>query len=282
LFGRYFSVPLFPLSLGELRGKLTTLAEFRKSLEDPPASSKESSSNYDRLFHFSGFPEPYVRGTKEFYYRWFSERKTLLVRQEIRDASAIREISLLEHLAHLIPERIGNPLSLNGLKEDIGVAFETIRSWLLLLEQFYYLFRLSPFTGRLTRTLRKETKAYLFDWVEIDNEALRFENLVAFHLLKAVKIWKSMGQPTIELNYLRDKEKREVDFVLSEKGKPFCLIECKDSDDDLAPSLLHFQKKLEVPYAVQLMHSPGICKKMRREGSIQWVISADRWLTALP
>jgi hypothetical protein len=282
LLGRYFSVPLFPLSLGELRGKLTNLKDFRKALADPPPSSKENSEFYQGLFQFSGFPEPFSRGTGAFYRRWFAERKTLLLREDIRDASAIREISLLEHMAHLLPERIGSPLSLNALKEDIGVAFETVRDWLLLLEQFFYLFRLAPFTGRLARTLRKESKAYLFDWVEVEQESLRFENVVALHLLKAVRLWKAMGDVPIGLNYIRDKEKREVDFILSERGKPFCLIECKASEEDLSPSLLYFQRKLMVPCAIQLLHRADICKKMKREGATQWVISADRWLATLP
>ena len=91
-----------------------------------------------------------------------------------------------------------------------------------------------------------------------------------------------MGEGEPQLHYVRDKEKREVDFVLSEKGKPFCLIECKTREETLAPSLLHFQKKLLVPTAVQILHQPGICKKMRLEGLTQWVISADQWLSLLP
>ncbi len=221
LLGRYFSVPLFPLGVGELQGKLTTLKDFKKMLGSPPSASAEAREGYSHLFRFSGFPEPFSRGTSTFYNRWFAERKTLLLREDIRDASAIREISLLEHLAQLIPDRVGNPLSLNALKVDVGVAFETIRNWVLLLEQFFYLFRLAPFTGRLTRTLKKETKAYLYDWVEIENDGPRFENLVAMHLWKAVGLWKAMGEGDLRLHFLRDKEKREVDFVLSEKGKPF-------------------------------------------------------------
>lgn len=282
LLGRYFSVPLFPLSLGELGGRLTNLMDFKKALEDPPSSSKEKSGLYQTLFQLSGFPEPFSRGSHAFYRRWFSERKTLLLREDIRDASAIREISLLEHLAHLVPERIGSPLSINSLREDIGVAFETVRDWLLLLEQFFYLFKLTPFSGKLARTLRKESKVYLFDWVEVEQESFRFENMVALHLLKAVRLWKAMGETDIGLNYIRDKEKREVDFVLSERGKPFCLIECKASEEDLSPGLLYFQRKLRVPVAVQLLHKFGICKKMKREGQTQWVISADRWLAMLP
>lgn len=282
LLGRYFSVPLFPLSMGELRGKLIPFSQFIERLNDPPPSTKEEIERYHHLFRFSGFPEPFVRGTLSFYHRWHSERKTLLIREDIRDATAIREISLMEHLAHLIPERIGSPLSLNALKEDVGVAFETIRDWLLVLEQFFYLFRVAPFSGRLTRTLRKESKIYLLDWVEIENEGFRFENLVALHLLKATRLWKSTGEVQLDLHYIRDKEKREVDFVLSQKGRPLLLIECKVSDLALSPSLIYFQKRLNAPHAVQLVHHPEICKKFRAEGFTQWVISADRWLSALP
>ena len=282
LLGRYFSVPLFPLGVGELQGKLTTFKDFKKMLGSPPSASAEAKEGYSHLFRFSGFPEPFTRGTSTFYNRWFAERKTLLLREDIRDASAIREISLLEHLAQLIPDRVGNPLSLNALKVDVGVAFETIRNWVLLLEQFFYLFRLAPFTGRLTRTLKKETKAYLYDWVEIENDGMRFENLVALHLWKAVGLWRAMGEGDLRLHFLRDKEKREVDFVLSERGKPLCLVECKAAEDNLTPNLLHFQKKLSVPVAVQLLHKTGICKKMHTEGLTQWVISADHWLSLIP
>jgi uncharacterized protein len=282
LLGRYFSVPLFPLGIGELQGRLTTFKDFKKMLEAPPSASAEAREGYSHLFRFSGFPEPFARGTARFYNRWFAERKTLLLREDIRDASAIREISLLEHLAQLIPDRVGNPLSLNALKGDVGVAFETIRNWVLLLEQFFYLFRLAPFTGRLARTLKKETKAYLYDWVEIENDGRRFENLVAMHLLKAVRLWKAMGEGDLQVHFLRDKEKREVDFVLSERGKPFCLVECKTTEESLSPNLLYFQKKLSVPTAFQVLHKTGVCKKMHIEGLTQWIISADHWLAIFP
>jgi hypothetical protein len=91
-----------------------------------------------------------------------------------------------------------------------------------------------------------------------------------------------MGEGEPHLNFIRDKEKRETDFVLSEKGKAICLVECKAADEGLAPHLLHFQKKLSVPTAVQVLHKGGVCRKMRSEGLTQWIISADQWLSILP
>ena len=105
--------------------------------------------------------------------------------------------------------------------------------------------------------------------------------MVAAHLLKALKTWKSLGEGNLELRYVRDKEKREVDFIVLEQQKPICLVEAKFNDENLSGSLLYYQEKLKVPYAIQLVHKPGIKKKMKKNGKIQWVISADQWLMGL-
>lgn len=282
LMGRYLSAPLFPLSVGELSGRLTSWAQFKESLQDPPPIRPSAAWAYEALFRFSGFPEPFVKADTRFYNAWFQERKSLLVREDIRGAANIREISLMETLSHLIPDKVGAPLSINSLREDVGVAFETARDWLLLLEQFFYMFRVSPFTGSLVRTLRKESKVYLYDWVEVPQESFRFENMVALHLHKAVRTWRAMGEGEIGLHYVRDRDKREVDFLLTEKNRPICLIECKLSETDLSPALTYYQEKLRVPTAVQLVHVGGLCRKTARAGATRWLISADRWLDMLP
>lgn len=91
-----------------------------------------------------------------------------------------------------------------------------------------------------------------------------------------------MGEKDLGLHFIRDKEKREVDFVLVERGRPICLIECKTTETDLAPSLEHFQQRLRAPVGVQLVHRSGVSQKRRTHGSTQWVILAERWVALLP
>ena len=281
LLGRYLTLPLFPFSVGEWSGELTAFGGFLSFLNEGLPDKKMSDDVYDSLFELSGFPDPLLRGDKSFYNIWKGERAKLLFREDIRDATKIREISQLEILSHLVADRIGSPLSINSLREDVGVAFETVRDWIKVLSQFYYLFQIRPYAGSLSRTLRKETKVYLFDWAEIDDVAIRFENFVAVHLLKATKTWKSTGEGDLALRYIRDKEKREVDFVITEKNKPVCLIEAKVSDEDLSSNLLFYQNKLNVPVAVQLLHKKGVCKRLSRGNMLQWIVSADRFFEIL-
>ena len=95
LLGRYFSVVLLPVSLGELSGTLKGRAEFEQGLDSPPAAAPDRRSAYEQLFRFGGFPEPFSRGRADFYNLWHAERKTLLIREDIRDASANSEYFLI-------------------------------------------------------------------------------------------------------------------------------------------------------------------------------------------
>jgi predicted AAA+ superfamily ATPase len=130
--------------------------------------------------------------------------------------------------------------------------------------------------------LKKEAKAYLFDWVEVADKAKRFENMVALHLYKAVSLWRASGQGDIDLRYIRDREKREVDFVFLENNRPVCLIECKYSDEQAADNLKYFQGKFKIPLAVQLVHKSGFSRKIKFDSGEILIISADRWLEMLP
>ncbi len=281
LLGRYLPLQLFPLSLGEIIGNEPDWGKFKKSLSTM-GKGTGSRKIYRRLLEFSGFPEPYTKQNREFYNMWAQERKKLLIKDDIRSAYAIREISNIEILSNLLPGRVGSPLSINSLREDVNAAFDSIKDWLLILEQFYYLFRLKPFSRRISRSLKKEAKAYLYDWVEVPDEALRFENITAMHLYKAVSLWRALGQANTELFYLRDKEKREADFLLTENGRPFIIIECKHASEEISENMLTFQKKTGVPLAIQLLHKQGVTKKTTLNGQTQWVLSAEHFLELLP
>ena len=282
LLGRYVGYPLFPLSLGEVLGRRPRWQEFNRTMAEPLPASPGMREIFERLDRFGGFPEPYLRGEPEFYRVWSTSRTELLVREDIRDATSIRNISLVEKLAHLIEPRVGSPLSVNSLREDLEVAFETVREWLEVLSNFYYIFRVPPYAATLARTLRKESKTYLYDWASVEAEGPRFENLVALHLLKAVRTWSAFGEVSADLYYVRDKEKREVDFLITANRKPVLLVECKRSETAISPHLLYFQERLDVPVAVQLLFEPGYDRTLRHDKRTQRVVSAERWLGRLP
>ncbi len=109
----------------------------------------------------------------------------------------------------------------------------------------------------------------------------RFENLIAVELLRAVVAWNDLGYGDFGLHYVRTKEKREVDFLLSEGRKPFLLLEVKLSDDTPSPNLRRFQNALGVP-AVQLLAEGTRFRRLENSGGPLLVVSASWWLPNLP
>jgi len=65
----------------------------------------------------------------------------------------------------------------------------------------------------------------------------------------AVDGWNDMGLGDFELGYLRDKEKREVDFLIARDGKPWFLVEVKQRDEKGGRALEYFQEQLDAPDA---------------------------------
>ena len=105
--------------------------------------------------------------------------------------------------------------------------------------------------------------------------------MVAMELWRAVSNWNDLGLGDFGLNYVRNKEKEEVDFLITKDRDPLLLIEAKLSDDHPSKSLLKFQSVLSVP-AVQLVNKPGTRKIFSNNKQETLLVSASQWLSTLP
>jgi predicted AAA+ superfamily ATPase len=279
LLGRYLLHRLHPFTVGELlaggRQDVVTPAQLDDELAElnPVAGAEAALAQIER---FTGFPEPLFAGRVERLRRWRRARRDLVLREDLRDLTRIRELGLVDQLVELLPERIGAPLSVNSLREDLGVAHATANAWLATLARLYFLFELRPFAGKLARTLRREAKVYLFDCSEVDDPGARFENVVALHLLKLVDAWNDRGYGDFALSYVRDKERREVDFLITERRRPYLLLETKLSDDQPSRALRYFRDRLRPRHAVQLVRHGS---PRRVDGML--IVPSDRLLARL-
>ena len=284
LLGRYGLTHLHPFSVGEFiqnNRESVRRPEEALSLILAEETSSEAAEAWKLIEKFGGFPEPLFAANEEALVRWQRAHRHLVIREDLRDLTRIREIGLIDALVQLLPERIGSPLSLNSLREDLGVAFGTVQGWITNLSRLYYLFALRPFAGRLARTLRREEKIYLFDPTAIEKEGARFENLVALHLKKACDVWNDWGFGDFDLFYLRDKEKREVDFLITKKQRPYLLVECKLSDQETSKDLLYFSERLKPTFAFQIVRELPQRIIVRHEEKVV-ICAADRFLARLP
>ncbi len=283
LAGRYFLFHLFPFTIAELCNNERTLSEF---IENPykTCNSTESefiNATWKKLTELSGFPDPFLSEDIKYYNIWSETYRKQLVREDVRDLTGIKMIEQLEMLAFILPSKTGSPISMNNLAGDLKVSFDSVKSWLNAFDNFYLTFRISPWSKNINRSIRKEQKLYFYDYASIKDKAARFENMVALELLRAVSNWRETGLGKYSLNYIRNKDGEEVDFLISLDDSPFLLIECKMSDTTPSASLKKFQKQLNVS-AIQLVNIPDIHRIVSNDDLKICVTSAPGWLAGLP
>ncbi|MBM3267734.1 MAG: ATP-binding protein [Candidatus Sericytochromatia bacterium] len=233
LAGRYRYFRLHPFSLGELE-------------------RAGQPADLEALLRFGGFPEPLFAGSETEHRLWQRERLSRVVREDLRDLERVKEISLVEELVDLLPDRVGAPLSIANLRQDLEVDHKTAARWLQILENLYVCFRISPFGVPRIRAVKKEQKLYLWDWSAVGDPGARFENLVAAQLLKYCHFEEDTRGHTMELRFLRDTAGREVDFVVLSDGHPLFAVECKTGSRDVSPAVRYFAERTGIPSFYQV------------------------------
>ncbi|MDY0000218.1 MAG: ATP-binding protein [Polyangia bacterium] len=282
LAGRYLLFHLWPFTLAELGGEDRSLEPFwRDPMRIDLSRHKELMDIQTQLEELSGFPEPFLSGRRTSYRRWSAAYGRQLVREDIRDLADVRAVTELETLYHLLPSRVGSPLSAASLARDLGVAYNTVQSWLTLLERFFLTFTVPTWTGKLSRAIRKDRKVYLLDTPRIEDPAARLENLVAIELRRAVSGWSELGEGDFSLHCVRTKEGREVDFLVADGRRPLLLVEVKLGDGHPDKGCLAIQRALRVP-AVQLVRNADTYRRLENDGLPLLVAPACCWLAGLP
>ncbi len=240
LMGRYHYWRLHPF----------TLDEFPKGISGPDALK--------RLMTIGGFPEPFLDGDEREARRWRRERLDRVIREDIRDLESVRNIQTISLFLDLLRKRVGNLVSWANLARDLEVSPKTVKSWLEILERMYLVFSVRPYTKSSARSILKAPKVYFFDNGDvIGSEGEVFENLVATSLLKRIHFLEDRDGYRYELCFVRDKEGREVDFLILKDGVIEELIEARFSDRKISRSLLYYCERLKPKRATQLVASPG-------------------------
>jgi predicted AAA+ superfamily ATPase len=284
LLGRYHQYRMHPLSVRELLDPTSPSQDYH--LDDTlerltgvaGRPERVGRGAFESLVRYGGFPEPFLDQSERRLRLWHRERKDLLVREDLRDLSRIQLISHVEQLVELLDERCAGPLSFNSLREDLQVATDSVRLWVSYLERLYYIYLLRPFAGRLARTLRRVPKVFLWDWSAVSQPGARLENLIASHLLKWCQFTQDWGHPRLDLYFVRDKEGREVDFLINREGKPWLLVEVKSSKTSPGAAIHYFASRLGVRHKFLVVGEPI---EAGTAGDVR-VLDASAFLAALP
>ena len=247
MMGRYFPYRMHPFSVAELLDVTIPGEELIRR------NKELQEDDWNALFKFGGFPDPFLKRDARFSRRWNSLRFDQLMRTDARDVTRVSDLDQMAALAELLSHRSGEQLVYKNLGCEIGIDEKTVKAWVKTLKNLYFGFEVRPWSSNIENSIRKMPKWYLRDWANIKDEGKKAETFVACHLLKAVEGWTDLGFGEFSLGYLRDKIKREVDFIVVRDGKPWFLVEVKKSKEALSDSLAVFQAKTKAKHAFQVV-----------------------------
>jgi len=277
LAGRFLPYRLYPFTFGEV-----------VHIKSPPQNtddffSQKTESRFDlrAVLELGGFPDPLFTGNSAKAQRWWQVYRRMIIRDDLRDLKAVRDLQLLESLVSLLPERVGSGLSYESLRQDLRLSFATVKDWISMLEALYLCFTIRPYSRRLKDALQREPKLYFFHWPAVKDPGPRFENLIAVHLLKSCHAWTDAAHGEFELHYIRDKYKREVDFLVTREQKPWLLLEVKTNSTQISPHLIYYAKKIKPLFTFQLVSNPSLEKNTVVDGVKINLVDTQRFLNRL-
>ncbi len=247
LAGRFFKHRLLPFSPAEL-------------------FLINESVNMKKLLKYGGFPEPFLADDPVESDRWRMQYVNGLIRTDVLDFEKIHDFKAIELVLELLRLRVGSPVSYKSIAGDVGISPNTAKKYIQIFESLFIVFRTSPYSRNIARSILKEPKIYFYDTGMVEgNEGAKFENLVAVSLLKHVYALNDYLGKYYTLNYLRTKDKAEVDFCIVNKYIPEVMIEVKRSDETLGKSIINFNRRYNIP-GIQLVLN---LKQERKEKNIE-------------
>jgi predicted AAA+ superfamily ATPase len=243
LAGRYFRHRLLPISLSEI-------SQLKPHLD---LSFEGYTSQIEKFIEQGGFPEPMLAENKIEAQRWRLQYVNSMLSSDIFTIDQIQNIRAIQLIFSLLQNRVGSPVSYQSLAEDVGISPTTVKRYIEILEALFLIFRVTPYSKNIARSLIKEPKIYFFDTgLVLGDSGAKLENLVAVALLKHCYAKVDYQAEEYALHYLRTKDGQEIDFAITLKDEIKQMIEVKVSDNSISKNIYYFQQKYKIP-AVQLV-----------------------------
>ncbi len=238
LSGRYFLFNLNPLMLSEVSGSafssILPTGSAGEYLERSVSGSTADKTGFSGLLTYGGFPEPFLKASGVFHKKWTETYLEQVVDRDIRDLTRIQHLESVKRLLYIMPSKIGSPLSINSLREDLEVNFLTARNYIDHLCKTCVLFKLPPYSLKGRNLIKKEQKVYFYDWTLAGTEGTKFENYVAMELKARVDLWNDSQNDTYAMRFVRSRDGFETDFLITKNNAPWLLCEAKLSGQDTA------------------------------------------------
>jgi uncharacterized protein len=255
LAGRAAFVDLWPLSMAE---QTQGSVDFLSRLFQEPASLRGADSawtrdDYVRAVCSGGYPEVLALSSPIARRAWFDGYLTTVINRDISDFAEIGKIRAIPRVLGLVAARSGSPLVVTDLARSANLDRATVRNYLTYLDTVFITTEVQAWSTNLTSRLSKTPKVFVTDsglaahLLGASEAELRhvghpaFGCLVETFVLTELTKLRTISEVPITIWQFRERDGREVDFVLEGPGGVVVGIEVKASTSPGADSARHLR-----------------------------------------
>jgi predicted AAA+ superfamily ATPase len=160
------------------------------------------------------------------------------IERDVRSIKTIENLDLFTRFLSLCAGRIGQVLNLSSLANDTGIAVNTAKAWLSLLESSFILYQLKPWYKNFNKRLIKSPKLYFYDTglacslLKIKNASMLqthylygslYENFIISEIRKAFY----HGGLIPSIYFWRESNGTEIDCIIEQSNNSIMAIEIK-------------------------------------------------------
>jgi len=255
LAGRAVFVDLWPFSMSERVGVGGSFVDqlFADANALAGAAATWSREEYLDIVCAGGYPEVIRLSRARSRSIWYQGYLDTVISRDVAQFADIHRRHVLPQLLELLAIRSGTPFVVADLANSLGISAGTVRNYLSYLDTVFLIALVPPWSSNLTHRVTKAPKAFLTDsglaahLLGVDQQALQWpghpaigaivETFVYAELLKLA----SFSELDPRIYHYRDRDHREIDFVLQARDGRIVAIEVKSSLSPRADDARHMR-----------------------------------------
>jgi predicted AAA+ superfamily ATPase len=197
-----------------------------------------------------GWPELHARSDLDPHF-WYAAYLSTYLERDVRNILNVGNLRDFDRFLRAVSIRTGQMLSYSDLARDVGIAPNTAKQWILVLQASGQVFLLEPYHRNMGKRLVKTPKIYLTDtglaaflmgfdhWEAIERSPMAGPLWETYVVMEVAKHFVSAGR-SVPLWYRRTVHGAEVDLLIEQGGR-FIAVEAKFAENPDQTDLKGFQ-----------------------------------------
>jgi len=202
---------------------------------------EELKALYKEYALCGGYPKVTLAASRELKEKYIQQIIDTYIRKDIRDLAKIKDVGKFNKLLEVLASQSGNLLNVTELANTCQLSMPTVEKYLFILENTYVIRLLRPFSGNLRSELFKMPKIFFYDTGLM--QLLWMKSLLkevmgnVFETSVFTELVKKYGKDSVF--YWRNKDKKEIDFILKRRGS-LLPLEVKLNFDRAEPGTIKY------------------------------------------